>query len=54
MGVTLEAALGVTVGLVVAGEVPDDQSLVATAREQHVGAKIERKRYMSENPIPYM
>lgn len=38
VGVTLEAALGVTVGLLVAGEVPDDQILVATAREQHVGA----------------
>jgi hypothetical protein len=35
--VTLEAALGVTVGLLVAGKVPDDQGLVATAREQHVG-----------------
>ena len=40
MRVTLEAALGVTVGLLVAGKVPDDQRLVATAREQHVGAKV--------------
>lgn len=38
--VTLEAALGVTVGLLVASKVPDDQRLVATAREQHVGAKV--------------
>ena len=38
MGVPLQAALGITVGLLVAGEVPDDQGLVATAREQHVGA----------------
>lgn len=47
MGVTLEAALGVTVGLLVAGEVPDDQGLVATAREQHVGAI--RKKHPSQN-----
>lgn len=39
MRVTLKAAFGVTVGLLVAGKVPDDQVLVATAREQHVGAK---------------
>lgn len=39
MGVALQAALGVTVGLLVAGEVPDDQGLVARARQQHVGAK---------------
>lgn len=38
MGVAGEASLGVPVGLVVAGQVPDDQGLVATAREQHVGA----------------
>lgn len=38
MGVALKRALGVTVGLLVAGKVPDDQSLVATARKQHVGA----------------
>ena len=40
VGVTLEAALGVTVGLLVAGEVPDDQGLVARCRQQHVGAII--------------
>lgn len=38
MGVAQKRALGVTVGLLVAGKVPDDQRLVATAREQHVGA----------------
>ena len=47
--VTLEAALGVTVGLLVAGKVPDDQGLVATAREQHVGANQE---ISSQNPYP--
>lgn len=48
MRVALEAALGVTVGLLVAGEVPDDQGLVAAAREQHVGA-IMRTQKMSES-----
>lgn len=43
MRVTLEAALGVTVGLLVAGKVPDKQRLVATAREQHVGAKVQEE-----------
>lgn len=38
MGVALQAALGVTVSLLIAGEVPDDQGLVARARQQHVGA----------------
>ena len=38
MRVTLQTALGVTVGLLVAGKVPDDQVLVATTGEQHVGA----------------
>jgi hypothetical protein len=47
--VTLEAALGVTVGLLVAGKVPDDQGLVATAREQHVGANQE---ISSQNRYP--
>jgi hypothetical protein len=47
--VALEAALGVTVGLLVAGKVPDDQGLVATAREQHVGAirNIQVRIYLS-------
>lgn len=44
VGVTRQAALGVTVGLLVAGKVPDDQVLVATAREQHVGAKLQSKK----------
>ncbi len=43
MGVAQKRALGVTVGLLVAGKVPDDQRLVATAREQHVGA-IKKKK----------
>lgn len=43
MGVALQAALGVTVCLLVAGEVPDDQVLVARARQQHVGAKHRSK-----------
>lgn len=49
VGVTLEAALGVTVGLLVASKVPDDQGLVATAREQHVGAirNIQVRIYLS-------
>lgn len=41
MGVTLQAALGVAVSLLIAGKVPDDQGLVARARQQHVGAKGE-------------
>lgn len=46
----LEAALGVTVGLLVAGKVPDDQGLVATAREQHVGA-IDGEKKTCQKPI---
>lgn len=42
MRVTLQTALGVTVGLLVAGKVPDDQVLVATTGEQHVGAAEKR------------
>ena len=38
VGVALKAALGVTVGVLVAGQVPDDQGLVARTRQQHVGA----------------
>lgn len=41
MGVTLEAALGVTVGLLITGKVPDDQGLVAGCGQQHVGAIIK-------------
>ena len=37
--VSLERALRVTVLGLVAGEVPDDQRLVATGGEQHVGAR---------------
>lgn len=39
VGVALQAALGVTVGLLIAGEVPDDQGLVTGTGQQHVGAK---------------
>ena len=38
MGVALKASLGVTVGLVVTSQVPDDQGLVATGGKEHVGA----------------
>ena len=37
MGVTVERSLGVTVLRLVTGEVPDDQSLVARGRQEHVG-----------------
>ena len=51
MRVTLQTALGVTVGLLVAGKVPDDQVLVATAREQHVGAKLQKQKDHKSEPI---
>jgi hypothetical protein len=38
VGVAVEAPLGVTVRGLVAGQVPDDQSLVARSGEEHVGA----------------
>jgi hypothetical protein len=38
VGVSVEAAFWVSVGGLIAGQVPDDQGLVATAREEHVGA----------------
>ena len=38
MGVAVEAPLGVAVRGLVAGQVPDDQGLVARTREKHVGA----------------
>jgi hypothetical protein len=46
--VALEAALGVAVGLLITGKVPDDQGLIATGREEHVGAKVEEERIKSE------
>ena len=49
MRVTLQTALGVTVGLLVAGKVPDDQVLVATTGEQHVGAA-EKKKNCQKQP----
>ena len=36
MGVTVETSLWVAIGLLIAGEVPDDQRLVSRAREKHV------------------
>jgi len=38
VGVTVERALGVTVLGLVAGEVPDDESLVSATGKEHVGA----------------
>ena len=38
MGVAVEAPLGVTVRGLVAGEVPDDQGLVAGTGQEHVRA----------------
>jgi hypothetical protein len=38
VGVTRQRSLGVTVLGLIAGEVPDDQGLVAGSRQEHVGA----------------
>jgi len=38
VGVTVEATFGVTVRGLVAGEVPDDEGLVAGSGQEHVGA----------------
>ena len=38
MRVTVERSLGVAILSLVTGEVPDDQSLVAGGRQEHVGA----------------
>lgn len=38
VGVTVERSLGVTVLGLIAGEVPDDQSLVTGSGQEHVGA----------------
>jgi hypothetical protein len=38
VGVAVEAPLGVSVRCLVAGQVPDDEGLVARSREKHVGA----------------
>lgn len=37
MRVTVQRSLGVSVGALVAGQVPDDESLVARTGEEHVG-----------------
>lgn len=42
MRVALETALGVSVGGFVAGQVPDDQGLVAGSGQEHVGARKAR------------
>lgn len=49
MRVALETALGVSVGGFVAGQVPDDQGLVAGSGQQHVGAIIKNS---SQNFVP--
>jgi hypothetical protein len=36
--VAVERSLGVAVGGLVAGQVPDDKSLVTRTRQEHVGA----------------
>lgn len=38
MGVAGQGSLGVTVLVLIAGEIPDDQGLVAGSRQEHVGA----------------
>lgn len=42
VGVALQAALGVAVSLLIAGEVPDDEGLVARTRQEHVRAVQQR------------
>ena len=38
MGVAVEGALWVSVGALIAGQVPDDQSLISATRQEHVWA----------------
>lgn len=38
MGVAVEGALGVSVRALIAGQVPDDQSLISATRQEHVWA----------------
>lgn len=40
MGVTVQTAFWVSVGRLVAGQIPDDESLVTRGGEEHVGATI--------------
>ena len=47
MRVPVQTSLGIAVILIVAGEVPDDERLVATAGEEHVRAA----RQISDQPI---
>ena len=51
VGVTVEAALGVAVGLLVAGEVPDDERLVARTGQKHVRAVRRLASNCSKSPI---
>lgn len=47
VGVTVKASLGVSICCLVAGQVPDDQGLVATGGEEHVGArKVTGNQYL--------
>ena len=46
MRVTVEGSLWVAIGSIVAGQVPDDQSLVARARKEHVWAKRGQQQLM--------
>ena len=51
MGVAVERSLWVTVGLLIAGKIPDNERFVARSRKEHVGAiqwsvlKTKCKRY---------
>lgn len=47
MRVAVERPLGVTVLGLIAGEVPDDQGLVAGGRQEHVGASFTGERMFS-------
>lgn len=38
VGVAVEGALWVSVGALIAGQVPDDQSLISATRQEHVWA----------------
>lgn len=40
MRMTVEAPLGVSVCGVITGQVPDDQGLIATGGQEHIGANI--------------
>lgn len=52
MGVAVEGALWVSVGALIAGQVPDDQSLISATRQEHVWAiqkvSIDSKKLRSQ------